>query len=187
MRINVQNSNRRVNLSDTLKLLCVQAARLDRRRGILKLSLFLLLFLPGITVKSQVLLNSDSAQIKRQILSQGGRLRISALEDGQEFPGYYHILIFKFSESSIRKNGIHLTTFFLTTKNKCFAYTVSYADTSYIAKLKNTFNQTNSGMKQVGNRLMWINPVKKYIVKVLPNIPVNGKIAPVFDLEIKNE
>ena len=132
-------------------------------------------------------LNSDSAQIKRQILSQGGRLRISALEDGQEFPGYYHILIFKFSESSIRKNGIHLTTFFLTTKNKCFAYTVSYADTSYIAKLKNTFNQTNSGMKQVGNRLMWINPVKKYIVKVLPNIPVNGKIAPVFDLEIKNE
>jgi len=153
---------------------------------ILKIYIFTLLLLGGITAKSQILLNADSSQIKKQLLSQGGRLRVNAVEDGIAFPGYYHILLFKFSESAFEKNGIVLMTFYLTLKNKCFDYRVSYVDDHYLGKLKETFNKPESGLNQVDNRLEWIDPVKKYVIKIWPGIPVNGKNASNFDLEVKS-
>jgi hypothetical protein len=70
---------------------------------ILKTSLFLLLILEGFAAKSQIFLNADSTQINTQILSQGGRLVVNKLEDGFEMPGYYHLRIYKFPKSLVKK------------------------------------------------------------------------------------
>lgn len=127
---------------------------------ILKILLFVFLILGGLQAKSQILLNTDSTQIKRQMLSQGGILRHNIKEYGFERPGYYYTIDYTFPSSLAKKNGIGLMTFYLTISNKCFEYEIFYFSDTYISELKKAFNEPSSGLTEVRDSLKWINSKK---------------------------
>jgi hypothetical protein len=153
----------------------------------LRKCLLIFLVLAGITAKSQSLLNIDSAEITKQVLSKGGKLSRSTIESGLELPGSYHTIVYKFQESLNVPGDIYSMIFFLNLKNKCFKYLIGYTNDRYIDTLKKMFNSPDSGLKKVGGNLKWINPIKKYELTVLPRLSVNGAISHTFILEIKKD
>jgi len=150
----------------------------------LKPSLILILLAATFTAKSQEYLNNDSTQIKKKVLAYGGIFRGTIMQDSFEAPGNYYEMEFVFPGPTYEKDGIVEMNFYVSLKNYCFQYDVSYYGNVYKRKLKETFNNPSSGLKQKDS-LNWENRKEKYQLEIMRNFPVNGKMEPFYTLEIR--
>jgi len=153
----------------------------------LKICILCFLILVSANVQSQTLLNADSAHIKKEMLSRGGKFSRNRIECDFQMPGCYHNISYKFVGSILSPGDIVAMIFFVNNQNKCFKYLTTYTNDLYISKLKEIFNRPNSGLRQVKDSLKWKNIKDRYIIEILPRIPINNKISPIFVVSIENE
>src|ERR1700733_6672738 len=154
-----------------------------------KTLLLLILITSAAVSKAQTLLNLDSAKIKKSMLSRGGILRghkKTVVKEIGNYAGEYYLDVYTFPPSAQRRDGIYMTAFFISLNNKCFAYKAYYLEQPYKGELIKKLNKPNSRLKQIRYHQKWLNLQAHYSMEILKNIPVNGKIAPVFTLEVKN-
>jgi hypothetical protein len=148
----------------------------------LKSLFFLLLILSGFRAKSQILLNADSTQIRREIGLHGK----SMIEKNIEMKGYYHKLIFHSTLLPPEGNSYLMeTTFYLTLKNNCFKYNETYWGKDLANQRIAEFNKPSYGLKAVKGGLKWVNTDKGFEATLIPKKIGKLKFASEYILEFK--
>jgi hypothetical protein len=146
------------------------------------LSFFLAFFC--LSAKSQDFLNKNLSQISDENSTKFSHI-FNRLEKGIQIPGYYHVIICKFTKEAFEDSDITFMVFYISSNNKCFKYITSYASDKYLNKLEEHYNNSNLGLVTVKKNIMWLNDNKKYSIQILPNKLSNGQPTTSFILEVK--
>lgn len=150
----------------------------------LKYILFLLLILSGFKVRSQILLNEDSTQIRKAVVSNGALAKISVEKD-VEMKGNYLKMIFRFPSPPEGNSCLMGMTFYLTVQNKCFKYYEDYWGKDIADQRIVEFNLPSYGLKPVAGGLKWVNSNKGFMARLIPKKAGNNKFDSVYILEFE--
>ena len=139
----------------------------------------------GFTAKSQILLNADSSQIRKEMSSRRGALHTSTTEKDIETKGYYCKMVFWFPLPMEGNSCLMNMTFYLTLNNKCFKYDETYWGRDLADQRIDEFTQPLYGMKRVTGSLKWVNAVTGFEASLIPKRMDDNKFASEYILEFK--